>query len=565
MPKAMVVEMTKRIFRSVFLASASVLLASLVLIIGVLYGYFDSMQQSRLKSELVLASAGTENGGKDYLGSIGTTDCRLTLVDRDGTVLFDSMNDASEMQNHAGAPEIKAAFEYGDGESERFSSTMTEKRIYRAHRLSDGTVLRASVSRTTVPLLIAGMLQPLALIFIFALILSWVLARRVSAKAVAPLNSIDLDRPLENNVYDELSPLLTHIERQQKKINSQKAELENRRREFYAVIENMSEGLVLLSTKKTVLSINPAAEKFFGTDGSCVGRNFIEIERGRDIERAIDLASESGHTELSLGRDGREYRLNISRIDSGEGAVGLALLTFDVTDRVFAERNRREFTANVSHELKTPLHSIMGSAELLENGMVADADVPRFVGRIRAEAARLVSLIDDIIRLSQLDEGGEMPKDTADLYEIAEEEVSRLRDEAEKKNVKLNLTGEVAIVNGVSRLLHEIVFNLCDNAIKYNRDGGSVSVDVKASDDGAVLTVSDTGIGIAPEDRQRVFERFYRVDKSRSKEVGGTGLGLSIVKHAVMDMGGSINLESTFGEGSTFTVTLSGANAHGAR
>lgn len=565
MPKAMVVEMTKKIFRSVFLASASVLLASLVLIIGVLYGYFDSMQKSRLKSELVLASAGTEKGGKDYLGSIGTTDCRLTLVDRDGTVLFDSMNDASEMQNHAGAPEIKAAFEYGDGESERFSSTMTEKRIYRAHRLSDGTVLRASVSRTTVPLLIAGMLQPLALIFIFALILSWVLARRVSAKAVAPLNSIDLDRPLENNVYDELSPLLTHIERQQKKINSQKAELENRRREFYAVIENMSEGLVLLSTKKTVLSINPAAEKFFGTDGSCVGRNFIEIERGRDIERAIDLASESGHTELSLGRDGGEYRLNISRIDSGEGAVGLALLTFDVTDRVFAERNRREFTANVSHELKTPLHSIMGSAELLENGMVADADVPRFVGRIRAEAARLVSLIDDIIRLSQLDEGGEMPKETADLYEIAEEEVSRLRDEAEKKNVKLNLTGEVAIVNGVSRLLHEIVFNLCDNAIKYNRDGGSVSVDVKASDDGAVLTVSDTGIGIAPEDRQRVFERFYRVDKSRSKEVGGTGLGLSIVKHAVMDMGGSINLESTFGEGSTFTVTFLGANAQGAR
>ena len=565
MPKAMVVEMTKRIFRSVFLASASVLLASLVLIIGVLYGYFDSMQQSRLNSELVLASVGTEKGGKDYLGSIGTTDCRLTLVDRDGTVLFDSMNDASEMQNHAEAPEIKAAFEYGDGESERFSSTMTEKRIYRAHRLSDGTVLRASVSRTTVPLLIAGMLQPLALIFIFALILSWVLARRVSAKAVAPLNSIDLDRPLENNVYDELSPLLTHIERQQKKINSQKAELENRRREFYAVIENMSEGLVLLSTKKTVLSINPAAEKFFGTDGSCVGRNFIEIERGRDIERAIDFASESGHTELSLGRDGREYRLNISRIDSGEGAVGLALLTFDVTDRVFAERNRREFTANVSHELKTPLHSIMGSAELLENGMVADADVPRFVGRIRAEAARLVSLIDDIIRLSQLDEGGEMPKETADLYEIAEEEVSRLRDEAEKKNVTLNLTGEVAIVNGVSRLLHEIVFNLCDNAIKYNRDGGSVSVDVKASDGGAVLTVSDTGIGIAPEDRQRVFERFYRVDKSRSKEVGGTGLGLSIVKHAVMDMGGSINLESTFGEGSTFTVTFLGANAQGAR
>ena len=565
MPKAMVVEMTKKIFRSVFLASASVLLASLVLIIGVLYGYFDSMQQSRLKSELVLASAGTEKGGKDYLGSIGTTDCRLTLVDRDGTVLFDSMNDASEMQNHAEAPEIKAAFEYGDGESERFSSTMTEKRIYRAHRLSDGTVLRASVSRTTVPLLIAGMLQPLALIFIFALILSWVLARRVSAKAVAPLNSIDLDRPLENNVYDELSPLLTHIERQQKKINSQKAELENRRREFYAVIENMSEGLVLLSTKKNVLSINPAAEKFFGTDGSCVGRNFIEIERGRDIERALDLASESGHTELSVGRDGGEYRLNISRIDSGEGAVGLALLTFDVTDRVFAERNRREFTANVSHELKTPLHSIMGSAELLENGMVADADVPRFVGRIRAEAARLVSLIDDIIRLSQLDEGGEMPKETADLYEIAEEEVSRLRDEAEKKNVTLNLTGEVAIVNGVSRLLHEIVFNLCDNAIKYNRDGGSVSVDVKASDDGAVLTVSDTGIGIAPEDRQRVFERFYRVDKSRSKEVGGTGLGLSIVKHAVMDMGGSIDLESTFGEGSTFTVTLPGANAQGNR
>ena len=346
------------------------------------------------------------------------------------------------------------------------------------------------------------------------------------------------------------------------------------------LIAVMPEALIVTDALATVQYVSPGAQRFGLIEDSAM--TLAEI---RDILKLVSADSVVRERELAIPLDraarAAAKNTNGKGLEAGKtlpadtlylhvrvGQIAddsFAIFISDMSEQRRFEIMRRDFVTNVSHELKTPLHSIMGSAELLENGMVADADVPRFVGRIRAEAARLVSLIDDIIRLSQLDEGGEMPKETADLYEIAEEEVSRLRDEAEKKNVKLNLTGEVAIVNGVSRLLHEIVFNLCDNAIKYNRDGGSVSVDVKASDDGAVLTVSDTGIGIAPEDRQRVFERFYRVDKSRSKEVGGTGLGLSIVKHAVMDMGGSINLESTFGEGSTFTVTLSGANAQGAR
>lgn len=548
--------MTKRIFRSVLLAAAAVLLACIVLIMGALYDYFGAVQKKQLREELALAASAVEQGGVGYLEALGGETCRLTYVSADGTVLFDTNASADTLENHAAREEIRAALDSGYGESARYSATLLERTIYCAKRLSDGSVLRASVSHATVPSLVVGMLQPILLVFLAALILSAFLARRLSKKIVEPLNALDLEHPLENNVYDELSPMLTHIEMQRRRIDGQVAELKKKQDEFSAVVRNMNEGLVLLNRAGEILSINAAAAAFLSTDEDCVGEDFLAVDRTHEIDRAIRAAAEEGHSEIRIDRGGRAYQLGVSRIDADGGEAGVALLIFDVTDKVFAERNRREFTANVSHELKTPLQSIMGSAELLENRLVKAEDVPRFVGQIRSEAARLVSLIEDIIRLSQLDEQTELPTETVDLYALAKEEIAPLARQAEEKRVTLSLTGAPVTVLGVRRLLSEILVNLCGNAIKYNVEGGSVTVTVRDGGENAVLTVADTGIGIPEEAQPRVFERFYRVDKSRSKETGGTGLGLSIVKHAVQAMDGEIRLESAPGKGSTFTVIL---------
>ena len=548
--------MTKRIFRSVLLAAAAVLLACIVLIMGALYDYFGAVQKKQLREELALAASAVEQGGVGYLETLGGETCRLTYVSADGTVLFDTNASADTLENHAAREEIREALNSGYGESARYSATLLERTVYCAKRLSDGTVLRASVSRATVPSLVVGMLQPILLVLLAALILSAFLARRLSKRIVEPLNALDLEHPLENNVYDELSPMLTHIEMQRRRIDGQVAELKKKQDEFSAVVRNMNEGLVLLNRAGEILSINAAAAAFLSTDEGCVGEDFLAVDRTHEIDRAIRAATEEGHSEIRIDRAGRAYQLGVSRIDANGGEAGVALLIFDVTDKVFAERNRREFTANVSHELKTPLQSIMGSAELLENRLVKAEDVPRFVGQIRSEAARLVSLIEDIIRLSQLDEQTELPTESVDLYALAKEEIAPLARQAEEKRVTLSLTGAPVTVSGVRRLLSEILVNLCGNAIKYNVEGGSVTVTVRDGGENAILTVADTGIGIPEEAQPRVFERFYRVDKSRSKETGGTGLGLSIVKHAVQAMGGEIRLESTPGKGSTFTVIL---------
>ena len=548
--------MTKTIFRSIFLVAVAVLLSSLVLIIGVLYGYFTSVQKNQLKTELELAVQATENAGLEYLEAIDNDACRLTWIASDGSVLFDSYNDAENMENHAEREEVAEAFETGTGESSRYSSTLTEKTLYYAKLMSDGTVLRISVSHATVPMLVIGMLQPIVIVFAIALIISALLAHRLSKKIVLPLNSLDLDKPLDNNAYDEISPLLTHIDKQHLKIDAQINELKNRQNEFYAVIKNMNEGLVLLNGKGAVLSINPAAASFFSADDSCIGQDFLTIERNHEINKALNTAVSEGHSEIEMSRNGREFQLNISRIVDNEQTSGVVILIFDITDKVFAERNRREFTANVSHELKTPLHSIMGSAELIENGMVKPEDMPRFVSNIRSEAERLVTLINDIIRLSQLDESADMPIEEVDIYELALNVAESLSQIADSKNVTLTVNGEKALASGVRQLFREIIYNLCDNAIKYNVDGGSVKINVDKKDNCVSVIVSDTGIGIPLEQRERIFERFYRVDKSRSKETGGTGLGLSIVKHAVQYMGGEINLESTPGVGTTVTVVF---------
>lgn len=551
--------MTKKIFQSILLVAGCVLLASLLIIMGFLYDYFGGVEENQLRDELSLAAAAVEDGGKDYLSQLTADRYRLTWIAADGSVLYDTKTDAESLENHASRAEVSQALTTGTGESTRYSSTLMEKTMYYAQRLADGTVLRISISRATVGMIAVGMIQPLLIVLIVALILSGLLARRLSRRIVDPLNSLDLEHPLDNDAYEELSPLLKRIHRQHVEIQTQLRELHERTDEFTQITGSMREGLVLLDEHGSILSINAAAQALFGADAQCVGRDFLTIERSHELSAAIQAAVADGHSEVRAERAGRVYQFDISRITSDGKFLGTVILAFDITEQEFAERNRREFTANVSHELKTPLQGIIGSAELIENGMVKPDDLPRFVGHIHAEAARLVTLIDDIIRLSQLDEGDAMPTEPVDLLAVSQEAAENLQDAAAARGVTVGVTGQPAIIPGVRRLIYEIVYNLCDNAIKYNRDGGRVDVTVAVDADGSSITVADTGIGIAPEHQSRVFERFYRVDKSHSKASGGTGLGLSIVKHAVQYHHGRIELESTPGTGTTIRVVFPNA------
>jgi len=546
--------MTRKIFRSIVLVAGTVLLASLLLILGYLYDFFGGVQETQLKDELTLASAAVESTGGDYLAQLSSDRFRLTWIAADGSVLYDTQADASSMESHADREEVQQALKTGEGESTRYSATLLQKTLYYARRLGDGTVLRISVSRATAGLLILGVLQPMLLVLAAALILSGVLARRLSKRIVDPLNRLDLDHPLHSGSYEELAPLLGRINQQHREISSQLRTLRRKTDEFDQITGSMKEGLVLLDNAGVVLSINPAAQKLYGVSRASVGQDFLTVDRSRDMSRAIADAVKNGHSEVRSERGGRAYQFDLSRIESGGETVGAVLLAFDVTDQEYAERSRREFTANVSHELKTPLQGIIGSAELIGSGMVKPEDLPRFVGHIHDEASRLVTLIDDIIRLSQLDEGGELPTEEVDLLALSRETAESLRPAAEKKHVTLEVSGESAPVMGVRRLLYEIVYNLCDNAIKYNVEGGSVRVETVCGPETVQLTVSDTGIGIAPDQQERVFERFYRVDKSHSKASGGTGLGLSIVKHAVQLHRGTIALQSEPGKGTCIRV-----------
>ena len=548
--------MTKKIFQSILLVAGCVLLASLLIIMGFLYDYFGGVEENQLRDELSLAAAAVEDGGTDYLSQLTADRCRLTWIAADGSVLYDTKTNAESLENHASRAEVSQALATGTGESARYSSTLMEKTMYYAQRLDDGTVLRISISRATVGMIAVGMIQPLLIVLIVALILSGLLARRLSRRIVDPLNSLDLEHPLDNDAYEELSPLLKRIHRQHVEIQTQLRELREKTDEFTQITGSMREGLVLLDEHGSILSINAAAQALFGADAQCVGRDFLTIERSHEISAAIQAAAADGHSEVRAERAGRVYQFDISRITSDGKFLGTVILAFDITEQEFAERNRREFTANVSHELKTPLQGIIGSAELIENGMVKPEDLPRFVGHIHAEAARLVTLIDDIIRLSQLDEGDAMPTEPVDLLAVSQEAAENLHDAAAACNVTVSVTGQPAVLHGVRRLIYEIVYNLCDNAIKYNRDGGRVDITVAHDADGSSITVADTGIGIAPEHQGRVFERFYRVDKSHSKASGGTGLGLSIVKHAVQYHHGRIELESTPGTGTTIRVVF---------
>lgn len=551
--------MTKKIFRSIVIVAASVLLASLVIISSCFYEYFGRLQRQEMKDELYLAATAVEHGGDDYLKNISSGHFRLSLIAKDGSVLYDTAADAESLENHGGREEIKQALESGEGESIRYSSTLLQKTIYCAKRLDDGRVLRISVSRATVGAIAMGMISPIIAVGVGALILSGVLASRLAKRIVEPLNKLDLEHPLDNDSYEELSPLLSRINKQRAQIAEQLAELRHRTDEFEQVTGNMKEGLVLIDTNENVLSINSAARNIFSAAEDCIGKSFLTVDRSRDLNAAIHSAFEHGHSEIHSDKNGRTYQFDISRIDSDGSAFGAVILLFDITDRENAEKLRREFTANVSHELKTPLQGIIGSAELIESGMVKAADMPRFVGHIREEAQRLVSLVNDIIRLSQLDEGDSLPMERVDLLAVAEEAAADLSEAAKARNISLLAEGESVFVFGIKRLLYEVIYNLGENAVKYNVENGNVLISVAKEENSAVLTVKDSGIGIAPEHQSRIFERFYRVDKSHSKASGGTGLGLSIVKHAVQRHGGKIELESEPGKGTAIRVILPAA------
>ena len=542
--------MTNKIFRSTVFVAVLVLLCSLGIVMGVLYSHFTGVQIQQLKDELSLAVTGTEQYGNAFLENVEAARFRVTWIDTDGTVLFDTQVDQTTMENHAGREEIREAFETGSGSAVRNSSTLTEQTYYEAQKLRDGTVLRISANQASAWALMMDLLWPIILIAVLAIGLSALLARRMARKIVEPLNRLDLEQPLSNDTYEELSPLLRRINRQHLQIRSQMRKLQHKTDEFVQITSHMQEGLVVLDKETCIRSINSAAMEIFGAKESCVGISFFQISRSHALRKALNDALDRGHGSAVLEMEGRAYRFDMSGIQSDGNLLGAVILAVDVTQTRNAEQMRREFSANVSHELKTPLQGIIGSAELLESGMVKQEDTPRFIGHIRKEATRLVNLVEDIIRLSQLDEGVELPAEEVDMLPLIQDILEILSPSAAEKQISLTVSGAGFTVMGVRRMLQEILYNLCDNAIKYNIPGGSVTIRAENN----CLAVSDTGIGIPAEHHSRIFERFYRVDKSHSKASGGTGLGLSIVKHAAAYHKAEISLESAPGKGTTITI-----------
>ena len=547
--------MNKRIFRSFCLASLGVMLVSALLFLGILYPYFTNLLRSQLRAQTELAAQGVSHEGADFFTDLNSADYRITWIQSDGSVLYDSETESAQMDNHLQRTEIQDALADGMGESSRYSSTLMERSFYCAKLLPDGTILRLSVARSSAFQLLLGMLPSILLVLGIALLLSLFFAHRLSRVIVEPLNSLNLEDPLNNEGYDELSPLLRRIDAQQRQIRQQDASLRKAQREFEAVTTGMAEGIVLINREKTILSINPAAMKLFRTDASAVGACILSVNRSLELQELLQLAEKGRHAEKILEFEGGTYQFDASPVFSDGTLSGIILLMLDVTEKEQSEQMRREFTANVSHELKTPLHTISGCAELLAEGVVREADVPKFSRQIYTEAQRMIRLVEDIIHLSHLDEGaGDMQWEAVDLYALAAQTVQELTPMAQAARIELTLTGESATVPGIRQLLSGILHNLCDNAVKYNRAGGSVTVTVADLPDHAALTVADTGIGIPPEDQERIFERFYRVDKSHSREIGGTGLGLSIVKHAVRLHNAALSLSSIPERGTTITV-----------
>ena len=541
--------MTKRIFRNALAVGVGVFILSVALFMGMLYQYFTDRLSAELETEAGLVAQGVETLGMDYFTGLHT-DNRITWVDRDGTVLYDSTADASAMENHGDREEIREAMLSSRGTARRESATLSQRTIYVAQRLEDGTVIRLAGQQHTVVRLLLSMVQPILLILVVTLALAAGLAARLSQGIIRPILELDLEHPEQSVVYDELSPLLTRIRRQNDTIQSQIELLRQRRQEFTALTENMSEGFLLLDDRGRVLSYNTGALKLLGAQPPAEEANVLTLDRSDPFRQVISQVLEGRRCQGRLERGGRSLQLLADPVLREGTCAGAVLVLLDVTEKEQGEQMRREFTANVSHELKTPLTSISGMAEIMKNGLVQPQDVPGFAADIYKESQRMIRLVEDIIHLSRLDEGGaDLEKGEVDLLELVQTVGERLLPMAERGQVSLEVSGEHQTILGISSVIEEMVYNLLDNAIKYNRPGGKAAVTVAGGREEAVLTVSDTGIGIPAEDQARVFERFYRVDKSHSREIGGTGLGLSIVKHAAALHNAQVELDSTPGRG----------------
>lgn len=555
--------MTKKIFQSIIAVVISVLLLSLALITGVLYNHFETTMLDQLRTTAQFAEQGVEQEGMAYFDSLHAQNCRVTWIAADGTVKYDNRSNPKTMENHADRQEVREAMENDSGTSVRRSSTLSEHTMYYAKRLSDGTVLRLSMSQRSVLFLMGGMLSPLVFIFLAACLLAGVLSYRVSKKIVKPLSKIDLKHPEQVETYDELSPFLQRIAAQNREIDARMAEIRKQQQEFSMITENMSEGLFVVDRNYQILSYNKSAMQIFGMDPRQAHENLLAVNRSEGFRNAVDSALKGRHTQENLELNGRVYQIIANAVcqpDFAEDMVGAVILVLDVTEKEAQEQYRREFTANVSHELKTPLTSISGIAEIIRNGIVKPEDIPHFAGKIYDESQRLITLIGDIIKLSRLDENQvPMERETVDMLEMARDVVQQLSSVARKNGVTLVANGTHGQVQGVRQVLGEMVYNLCENAVKYNRAGGRVWVDVQQVADHVVLRVKDTGIGIPAAEQGRIFERFYRVDKSHSKAVGGTGLGLSIVKHGAALHHATISVSSEPEQGTEITLTFPAA------
>lgn len=555
--------MTRKIFQSIIAVVISVLLLSLALITGVLYNHFETTMLDQLRTTAQFAEQGVEQEGMAYFDSLHAQNCRVTWIAADGTVKYDNRSNPKTMENHADRQEVREAMENDSGTSVRRSSTLSEHTMYYAKRLSDGTVLRLSMSQRSVLFLMGGMLSPLVFIFLAACLLAGVLSYRVSKKIVKPLSEIDLKHPEQVETYDELSPFLQRIAAQNREIDARMAEIRKQQQEFSMITENMSEGLFVVDRNYQILSYNKSAMQIFGMDPGQEHENLLAVNRSEGFRNAVDSALKGRHTQENLELNGRVYQIIANAVcqpDFAEDMVGAVILVLDVTEKEAQEQYRREFTANVSHELKTPLTSISGIAEIIRNGIVKPEDIPHFAGKIYDESQRLITLIGDIIKLSRLDENQvPMEQETVDMLEMARDVVQQLSSVARKRGVTLVANGTHGQVQGVRQVLGEMVYNLCENAVKYNRAGGRVWVDVQQVADHVVLRVKDTGIGIPAAEQGRIFERFYRVDKSHSKAVGGTGLGLSIVKHGAALHHATISVSSEPEQGTEITLTFPAA------
>ena len=542
--------MTKKIFKSIMFVCALVLAVGLVAVMGILYSNFDGQMRKELSKEAAYLTYGVEQQGVDYLKNIKDKSARITYIDQDGTVLFDNEADVSEMKNHSDRTEFQKAEKYGAGESSRYSDTLSEKTIYYALRLKDGTVLRVSGTQDSVLALVENLIFPLCGLLCLMLILSGIMASAISKRIVKPINELDLESPEENRIYEELSPLLSKIHRQNREIQNQLELAKQQQEEFALITENMQEGLIVIDKYTMILSANSSAWNLFHMDRGCQGESVYCLDREEEFRHAIEQVLSGEHTELVLKLNGSDIQLIANPVIRDKKTEGAVVLLVNVTEKLERESLRREFSANVSHELKTPLTSISGFAEIMQGGLVKNEDIPKFAGRIYKESQRLLQLVEDVIQISQLDEEKtSYVWEPVDVYQVCKNAFESLKEKAKRLNVHLYICGERMKMEAVRTLLEEAIYNVCDNAIKYNRNDGSVSVFLTQAAQEIQIVVKDTGVGIPKEDQDRVFERFYRVDKSHSKEIGGTGLGLSIVKHAVGALKGSVILRSEEGNG----------------